>query len=440
MQVLVISGGIHLVALLIFGGITVVKFIIPDEAQFEEPPAFAEVEPPKEVKVEIKPPAAPQQSATRMLKMRQVGNIAVSAVDVTLPSMNQAFTVSGGLGGFGGGSLLGGTRGSIGIGMSEISVFGLKSRAERVLFVIDASKTMLTDEKGGLNSYRVIKNEIADMVANLSTGTLFNVVFYDDGKLLFFRPRPVPAGSTISTQLSEWIAPINANASSLGLKGADRVPLTAMTGNPVQDEIPKYQWSSGNENALLSQVFLEQSVDAIFIVTGRHRGFEKVRRSATDREESDWKRVTSSSSYQEKLLIYKNERNEAEAKARAELARINAERKKKGQPPKIIDGGGLVGKMGIEMQAEHPGYEPSYTIDESKVRQYFKDLVQKLYQDKGGIAPSIHIVLFLAGDEKFSEEQEDALQDYVRFFDGRYRIIRGLNEIEGARSSSTTKN
>ncbi|MFT5836664.1 MAG: hypothetical protein ACI9ZV_000160 [Candidatus Azotimanducaceae bacterium] len=59
--------------------------------------------------------------------MKQVGNISVSAVDVNLPNMQESFTVSAGIGGFGGGALLGGTRGRLGIGMSDVSVFGLKN-------------------------------------------------------------------------------------------------------------------------------------------------------------------------------------------------------------------------------------------------------------------------------------------------------------------------
>ncbi|MBL6913518.1 MAG: hypothetical protein ISR40_07670 [Puniceicoccaceae bacterium] len=170
MNVILISGGVHLLAILILGGITVVKFVIPEEAQFEEPPAVEEVEPPKEVKVQIKPQRPTQQPISN-LRMRPVANIAVANVNVDLPTMDQNFTVSAGLGGLGGGSLLGGARGSIGMGMSDISVFGLKTRAERVLFVIDAERYMVMDEKGGLHSYRVIKDEIASMVGNLSAGT-----------------------------------------------------------------------------------------------------------------------------------------------------------------------------------------------------------------------------------------------------------------------------
>ena len=440
LNVLLISGGIHLAALLVLGSITVYKYIIPDEAQFEEPPAVQEETPPQEVKVEIRPQAAPQQSAMQNLKMRQVGNIAVANVDVDLPTMEQSFTVSAGLGGFGGGALLGGTRGSIGIGMSDISVFGLKTRAERVLFVIDASKTMLTDAKGGLHSYKIIKDEITDMVSNLSAGTLFNVVFYDDGRFSFFKPRPIPAGSEITQALAKWVAPINADVSKWGLPGAKPVALTAMADNPIQNQIPKYQYDSGNENAYLSQVFLEQSIDAIFIITGRHSGFQRMRRSPDERENEEWARRIARPDYQRQLAAHQVEYPEALKKAKKALAELQAERKKKGLPPKIFDGGNLIRHMGIRMENDHPGYQPAQYIDRDDVERYFRDFLKQAYADKGTVSPSINVVLFLAGDENFSEAQEDNLKDYTRFFDGKYRIIRGLNEIQDARSAKGTVN
>ncbi|WPJ96180.1 hypothetical protein SH580_00505 [Coraliomargarita algicola] len=441
LNVLLISGGVHAVALFILGSITVYKYIIPDEAQFEEPAVVEQVEPPKEVKVEIKQQAAPQNQPLNKLRMKQVGNISVANIDVDLPSMEESFTVSAGLGSLGGGSLLGGTRGSIGIGMSDVSIFGLKTRAERILFAIDASKTMLTDAKGGLNSYRVIKDEISTMVSNLSTGTLFNVVFFNDGKLKFFKPRPVPAGDEVTQELITWIAPINADFNKLGLPGAKSQKLTTFPeDNLIQDQIPRHQWHSGNENAYLAQVFLEQSIDAIFIITGRHTGFQSIRRSPTQRENEEWARHTSKAGYQKALAKYKEERPQAVKKAQEALAKENAERKKKGLPPRILDGGDIVGHMKIRMENRHPGRQPVYHIDGDKIRRYFRELTKVLYDDQGSTPPSINVVLFLAGDEKFSKDKEDALKDYTRFFDGKYRIIRGLNEIKSAASASATTN
>ena len=196
MKVIVISVGIHVIAGFIAGIITVAKTVIPDDAQFEEPPAVVEEEPPPPVKVQIKP-QQPKQQAAQRLTMRPVANIAVAQVDVNLPDMEQNFTVSAGLGGMGGGSLLGGTRGSIGMGLSDVSVFGLKTRAERILFVIDANRQMVTDKKGGLNSYKVIKDEVTDMVGNLSAGTLFNVMLQDRSRTMLFKPQLSSAGAEV---------------------------------------------------------------------------------------------------------------------------------------------------------------------------------------------------------------------------------------------------
>lgn len=451
LNVLLISGGVHIAALLVLGGITVVKFIIPDEAAFEEPPAIEETEPPKEVKVEIKPQAAPQQQAMQNLKMRQVGNIAVDNVDVDLPTMEQSFTVSSGLGGFGGGALLGGTRGSIGIGMSDISVFGLKSRAERVLFAIDASRTMLTDQKGGLNSYNVIKDEITDMVANLSAGTLFNVVFYEDGRFHFFKPRPVPAGSEVTAELAKWVAPINSNINQLGLRSAKPVKLTAMPNdNAIKQNLPRHQWHSGNENAYLSQVFLEQSIDAIFVITGRHGGFQNIIRSLSKEEDErlnkKFRDVVATEAYKEYDKRYHAERAEAHKLAVAEKKKRDAERQARGLPPQVFDGGDLIDHMGIKTELKHPHEEfgirhtGALTVEQRDVERYFKDLLDVLYEDQGQTPPSINVVLFLAGDEAFSKEQEDRLKDYTRFFRGRHRIIRGLDEIKRAQSAGETTN
>lgn len=445
LKVLLISGGAHLAAILIFGSITVYKYIIPDEANFEEPPVVEAIEPPKEVKVEVRPQAVPQQQAMQNLRMRQVGNIAIANVDVSLPSMEQSFTVSSGLGGFGGGALLGGARGSIGLGMSDISVFGLKSRAERVLFVIDASRTMLTDEKGGLNSYRIIKEEINDMISNLSAGTLFNVAFYDNGKLQFFKERLVPAGAEATQALAQWIAPINADINRLGLRSAQRVELTAMSeANVIQRSIQRYSNVTSNENAYLSQVFLEQSADAIFVIAGRHNGFQAIRANLNARDQASYDKVVNSDKYKEYSARYRAELTEATKLAKKKKEMLDAERKSKGLPPVIFDGGLLVRRMGIKFELKHPntefGVRPYSQIGQREVEKYFRELVEVLYKQSGHTPPSINVVLFLAGDEKISESAEGALKDYTRFFDGKYRIIRGLDQIKNARSAKQAVN
>lgn len=82
MKVIFISVGLHVIAGFIAGVITVAHIVIQEETQFEEPPAVEEVEPPKQVKVQIKP-QRPTQQPINNLRMRPVANIAVAAPFLT---------------------------------------------------------------------------------------------------------------------------------------------------------------------------------------------------------------------------------------------------------------------------------------------------------------------------------------------------------------------
>ena len=446
LNVLLISGGVHAVALFILGSITVYKYIIPDEAQFEEPSSVVEEQPPPEVKIEIKQ-QPPKQQAMQSLRMKQVGNIAVSAVDVNLPNMQESFTVSAGMGGFGSGSLLGGTSGTLGIGMSDISVFGLKTRAERILFVIDANSQMLTDTKGGLKSYKIIKDEITDMVGNLSAGTLFNVMMADRRNSKFFKKQLVPAGQEVHQQLIQWITPINANARNAGLvegaRDVGRERLETLSKEATHEDI---LWANqpGNDTAFVTQLAIEQDVDAIFFIAGYHRGFERVRRRLTEQEEADWIRFSTSRKYQDQLAVHQKEVPIMQNRIDYEMAKINEERKKKGQPARVLNSRwGIYSdyrELGLEWETEHPGWRPDYFLESREIEKYFKNVVDILYTNKGSEKPSVNVILFLAGDEEMRKEWEDQLDDYTDFFRGKYRIIRGLDEINEARSSSNIQN
>ena len=97
-------------------------------------------------------------------------------------------------------------------------------------------------------------------------------------------------------------------------------------------------------------------------------------------------------------------------------------------------------ELGLKWETENPGWQPAYWRDTREVEKYFRDLIDALYTDKGGATPSLNVVLFLAGDEEMRDSWEDRLDDYVDFFGGKYRIIRGLDEIKSASSAKETKN
>lgn len=447
MKVIIISVLLHVVAGFVAGIVTIATHAIKEEAQFEEPPVIEEEQPPPEVKVEIKPKSLPQSQPLKNLKMKQVGNISVANVNVSLPSMGDSFTVSAGLGKIGGGNLLGGTRGSLGLGMSDVSVFGLKTRAERILFVIDANRKMVTDAKGGLNSYQVIKDEITDMVGNLSAGTLFNVMLQDRRRVMLFKPRLVAAGAEVHAELARWIASVNRDPANPGLEAvpAARKPkLTALPDHEVQNHVQK-TGHRANETAFITQYSLEQNADAVFFITGYHRGFDNILAPPSEKQIRDFEKRKASRDYQDQLAAHKLEVPQMKRRVQAELAKTNAERAKKGQPPRVLGKRSGVysaaGELGLEWNTRHPGHGPGHqNVDSREVSKYFKQLLAALYEDRNLTPPSINVVLFLAGDEEYKPEWKKQLDQYTRFFKGKNRIIRGEDEIKNARSSDQPKN
>ena len=444
LNVLVFSAALHAIALFVLGGITVVKYIIPDDAQFEEPAEVTEEEPPPEVKIEIKP--KPEIQPMSNLRTKKIGNIAVADIAVDLPSSGDAFTINAGIGGFGGASnIIGSGRGQLEFGTSQVNVFGIKAKAERILFVIDTNRQMVTDKKGGLNSYRVIKDEITDMVGNLNAGTLYNVMLQDRSKTLLFKPNLVTAGSESHAQLVKWVAPINSNADKPGLegvRGAKRPTLRSLSDQTVYKSLS--MGYRGNETIFITQHALEQNIDTIFFITGYHQGFEAVRRDLNEKEEIEWQKKINSREYKEQLAEHQKEVPVMQQRIINELNRINTERKKKGQPPRVLEQRHGVysnaNELGLNWKTRHPGHRPHPLIKPRDIRKYVTQLNEQLYQQFDKPVPSINVVLFLAEDEAFSNQAQQQLKDYVSFYKGKHRIIRGEKEIESARTAKNSTN
>lgn len=441
MKVIIASLALHLVAGVIAGSVKFYNYIKKDRV-FEEPPPADVEEPPPEVNVEIQP-EQPLEQFEQKLALPSVAEISIGNLDLALPDMDQNFTVSAAVGKIGGSSLLSGARGNIGIGLSSANVFGLKTQAEKFLVVIDANRKMVSDDKGGLNSYQTIKDEVANLVDNFFAGTLFNVIFYDQGTVLFFKPKLVAAGPQIRQELVEWMRPVNSSPTTVGLKGftqARSIMIEKLPEEPVHEVLPNIQWA-GNQVGYITQMAIEQNADAIFLITGYHRGFEELRRPMNKKEAAEWERIESSTAYQNKLDKHKSEIPDMRERIKEELKEINENRARNGKPPRILQDPQNLYKsaeeLGLDWRYKHPGDAPSYVIDTKEIEDYFEKVVKECYKSRKG--PSINVILFLAGNEEFSDEWEKQLNQYVRFFRGKKRILRGAEEVDSARSSRSSE-
>ena len=436
MKVIVVSIALHVIGAVIAGSITFINYI-KNDTQFEEPPPEQVEEPPAEVSVDIIP-EQPKQPFEQKLTMPSASSISIDKLDLSLPDIEQSFTVSAAIGGSGS-SLLGNAGGSIGLGLSSVDIFGLKSKAERFLVLIDANRRMVADDKGGLNSYQIIKDEVANVVENFLPGTLFNVILFDRDKVLYFNPKLIPASTETSRELVDWIAPINASPTSIGLEGnrqAVPIKLNILPKDPVHQVLLNIQWD-GNQVGLVTQLALEQNADAIFLLTGYHRGFEELRRPMNEAESEKWKREVNSSTYQNKLNKHVEEIPEMTGRIREKLAEINEQRARRGQPPRILKDPSNIYKSAEELDLDwknkHPGDAPSFVIEPKEIEDYFEKVIKESYGSL--IEPSVNVILFLAGDEEFSDDWKKQLNKYVRFFNGDKRIVRGADEISDAASN-----
>jgi hypothetical protein len=147
---------------------------------------------------------------------------------------------------------------------------------------------------------------------------------------------------------------------------------------------------------------------------------------------------------QEQLAAYQLELPQMERKIANRLNYINKERAARGQPPRVLSKQhGVqtqVEELGLEWNFEHPGWRPVYDIKPSSLENYFKKVLDSLYTDKGNKSPSINVVLLMAKGEEMRKGWEGQLKDFVRFFRGKYRIVRGLDEIRSASSAKSTTN
>ena len=224
---------------------------------------------------------------------------------------------------------------------------------------------------------------------------------------------------------------------------AKKPKLTALPDEEVHKILP--HGHRGNETAFMTQYALEQNVDAIFFITGYHRGFETLRRPMNEREKAEYERAIAKPDYIKQMAKHQEEKPKMQARINAEMEKINAERKAKGQPPRVLEQRHGVysnaHELGLKWTNPHSPHPPrSFEVKDHLVSKYFRDLVDTLYEDNDKPVPSVNVVLFLAGDEVFDANAKTLLDKYVRFFRGKNRVIRGENEIKGARSSKETQN
>ncbi|WPJ96145.1 hypothetical protein SH580_00330 [Coraliomargarita algicola] len=144
----------------------------------------------------------------------------------------------------------------------------------------------------------------------------------------------------------------------------------------------------------MTQLALEQNVDAVFFITGSHSGYSRIRRYMTPEESAKFKEAKekrlNDPSYLAARAAYVAEVPEMRKKVEEANKKLNAERKKNGLPPKVYSltsVNAMAKELGLKWKnppVSEP-YPPAYYIEERNVEDYLKDLVEEIYDKRGGM-------------------------------------------------------
>jgi len=151
-EVFLLSVILHLVFVLVAGGIVVFRNVFANDAQFEGEKLARTVDPRLvEYRVQVQDQ---QQKSGRPVPTQRITAAKVS--DFSLPDMPV-------------------------VGESKVSFFGITASGERIFFMVDVSESMAEDHRGGYAGYELLKQEVAGMVAALEPTTFFNIAVFAEG-------------------------------------------------------------------------------------------------------------------------------------------------------------------------------------------------------------------------------------------------------------------
>lgn len=304
--------------------------------------------------------------------------------------------------------------GRLDMGVSGVNFFGVRSKGEKIIFILDASKQMMEDAKGGYNTYRYAKDKIHQMVDKMPPATLFNVLVYNDSNVDMFRGQLVPASQANRDALKQWLEPINSdpyNVGQVSRKYSSSVQYDSLTGSGARF------WLRAVQAAM------EQTADTIFVLCG---GFGRYSAPGPrgERGEPDPKEMAE---YREKLAAL----NE---KAQKAFAAENAARSKRGLPPKIVYNWNNY--MTQELRLTLPPYPavpgggggggPQMTPEEV-VLDHLDAVWATQYTARELAAPRLNFVYLIARDAATQREYDDiqSLKHIANDFRGEFEFLRG---------------
>lgn len=407
--ILLISLGIHIVAGVVLGSFVVFQHFFKKETTFEAAPEIVRTIDPRQIEHKVKVQETQESSGRPQIQPRlaanRVSELALPELDIDITPVQDALTdrIMENMPTSGLGTGLGSGVGSGGLeaGVSKVNFFGIQAQGERIMFLVDISRSMVEDDKGGLNGFDVLKNELIEMIDNLNDGSFFNVAFFDSHVDVLFTDGLKLANRETKQQAKDLIARYyrmeEFGTHEKATMGGTRMRDAALLRNfkPPTLEATTATVSSGTtrlDNALLSA--FQFKADTIFIIAdGSPELYKKLEGRELEALEKERERRSRDMERRREEFL-------------RELERENARRARRGLPPRMVE--------------NLPGIGPP-KLTPPEVLEYIKELSAEYYGRGRGNQPRIYTVGYAADDEALK-----FLQSLSREYRGKFRRIRGL--------------
>lgn len=259
-QIFVFVAVIHVILLVTFGSYVVSRTILEDDEVMAPPPITdAQDIKPKVNKVIVERQNKKSSKPSRRISIANPNSSNPPEVNVNLPA---SFGSGMGISPISSKTMMSDLK----VSTTTVSLFGQENRTEKVMICVDAGPDLMTDERGGLDTYKVIKDEIKTLINQLPPTCLFNLMVYDlsnNVDFLVYRQNLVSATRANKKDACDWISPYNVSLKNIGVRWTNyqlKYPYL-----PQPPASPTY-WPGKFKAFRIYQAALEQGADTIYIL------------------------------------------------------------------------------------------------------------------------------------------------------------------------------
>ncbi len=447
-QVFIIVAIIQVVLLITMGSVIVTQSIITEEKKFDAPPTIEKVDQArKETRVRVQQQQKKTQKLTRRISITNPQNTNLPQVNITLPptmSMGAGISAISNID----------MTSKFNIVTTTVDIGGIKSKTEKVLICIDTGKYLMTDERGGLDTYKAIREDIKKLINNLPPTVLFNLMAYSTEygtSINMFQPSLVAATSANKRMACDFVEPLNASLSRLGPGGNNyKLKYPFLPQPPDSNHYSQY----ASNIYRIYQAALEQGADTIYILTTSWTDPERIKKpwnnAQTQRYIRDMARYSENVERQrrqagwndQKQIEYEREdmiaRRDGIKKAREWIKAENDRRAKKGQP--LYTGNVYKAMYDNKFYVRPKEVPPSIGVKAPEVKfesygrsgilKYYDKLFKEVYRDKQMKPPTLNMIVFRGKNENLTPAENRVIKQFTSSNNGgRSRVLRGLKPV-----------